>query len=234
MNFKNKNEGKIIIFACIFTVIIVLAFSLMQGRVKSKKSECVSKESVNERVELTKDDYEVIKKDENGSEKIFIVLEKRNLNSKEKAYLVNELGKKSSGKFKVYLFNDKSKASDFEYKTEQIQTVAKPIDSKKVEIKKYNIIDKESKDEPQNYSIESINKKDGNTYIEIDLKNTNEPEKALAQIKFLGDNIRNLNYNKNLGILEIKAYFDEENSPSWEYTSENKNLIIHNQIVEVE
>ena len=233
MNLKNKSETKVVIVACIFTVIIITLISLMQGSIKEKKSKYTPQKSKAMNIELTNDDYELIRKDKKGNENIFIVLEKRNLNFKEMAYLVNELGKKSSEKFKVYIFNNKEKANDFEYEIEQIQTVAKPIDSKKVEIEEYHIINKEDKDEPQYYDIKSINNKDGKTKIEIDLKNTSNPETILGQIKFLGDNVRTLNKDKDLGILEIKAYFDEENSPSWEYTSENKNLIIYNQIVDV-
>ncbi|CEN76530.1 Uncharacterised protein [[Clostridium] sordellii] len=232
MKLLNKSESKIVILACIFTVISVLGFVLMQGNIKSKGNEYVSKKSKLKEIELTTDDYELIKRDKKDNENIFIVLEKRNLTLEESAYLVSELGKKSSGKFKVYLFNDKEKARDFEYETEQIQTVAKPIDSEKVEIEEYHIINKEIKDKPQYYAIKSINKKDGKTKVEIDLEDIDKPEKVLAQIKFLGDNIRNLNRNKDLGSFEIKAYYDTEKSSNWLYTSKNKNLIIHNQIVE--
>lgn len=233
MEFKNKSEVKIIVVACIFTVVIVLGFSLMQGSIKSEKSKYVATKPDAKKIDLTNADYELIKKDEKGNENIFIILKKRNLNPEESAYLANELGKKSSGKFKVYLFNNREKASDFEYKTEQIQTIAKPINSQKFEIEEYNIVNKEIKDKPQDYDIKSINKKDENTFVEINLKNTTDPEKALAQIKFLGENIRYLNHNNDLGTLEIKAYYDKINSSSWVYTSENKNLIIRNQIVDL-
>ncbi|CEN91468.1 Uncharacterised protein [[Clostridium] sordellii] len=233
MQIKNKSESKVIIVACIFTVIVVLVFSLMQGSIKSKKSEYVATKSEIKKIDLNKDDYELIRSDEKDNENIFIVLEKRKLTSEESAYLVNELGKKSSGKFKVYLFNDKEKASDFEYKTEQIQTVAKSIDSNKVEIRKYYKVDKEVKDKPKHYTIKDIKEKDGNTFIEVDLNSITNPEKALAQIKFLGDNIRDLNHNQDLGTLEIKAFYDKVNSSSWIYTSEYKNLIIKNQIVDL-
>ncbi|CEO09915.1 Uncharacterised protein [[Clostridium] sordellii] len=233
MKFKNKSEIKVIVLACIFTVIIVLGFSLMQGNIKSKKSEYVSTKSDTKNIELTKGDYELVRKDEKVDENTFIVLEKRELTPKEIAYLANELGKKSTGKFKVYLFNNKEKASNFEYETEQIQTIAKPIDSQKIGVEEYYNINKEVKDKPQNYTIKNINEKDGNTFIEIYFTNNTNPEKVLAQIKFLGDNIRNLNHNKDLGTLEIKAYYGEGKNSSWIYTSKNKNLIIHNQIVDL-
>ncbi|CEN89252.1 hypothetical protein [Paraclostridium sordellii] len=232
MQIKNKSESKVIIVACICTVIIVLGFSLMQGSIKSKKSEYVEVKSEIKNIELTKDDYELIRIDEKDNENIFIVLEKRNLTPKELAYLVNELGKKSSRKFKVYLFTDKEKSNDFEYRIDQIQTVAKPIDSNKIEIRKYYKVDKEVKDKPKHYTIKDIKEKDGNTFIEINLNSITNPEKAIGQIKFLGDNIRSLNHNKDLGTLYINAYFDEKASLSWNYTSENKNLIIHNQIID--
>ena len=231
MNLKNKNESKIVILACLFTVFIVIGFSLMQGSIKSNKSDYAVKKSDTKNIELTKDDYEIIKKDEKNNVKIFVVLEKRNLNPKETACLANELGEKLSGKFKVYLFDDKNKAANFEYKTEQIQKIVKPIDSKKVEIEEYHITDKELEVEPQYYVIKNIDKKDGKTNIEIELKNTDEPETVLAQIKFLAENIKNLNHNKDLGILEINAFYEGGNSPSWKYTSRDKNLIINSQII---
>lgn len=231
MNLKNKNESKIVILACLFTVFIVIGFSLMQGSIKSNKSDYAVKKSDTKNIELTKDDYEIIKKDEKNNVKMFVVLEKRNLNPKETACLANELGEKLSGKFKVYLFDDKNKAANFEYKTEQIQKIVKPIDSKKVEIEEYHITDKELEVEPQYYVIKNIDKKDDKTNIEIELKNTDEPETALAQIKFLAENIKNLNRNKDLGILEINAFYEGGDSQSWKYTSRDKNLIINSQII---
>ena len=233
MNFKNKNESKIVIIACFFTVFIVIGFSLMQGSIKSNKSDYSVPKSDTKNIELTKDDYDIIKKDEKNNENVFVILEKRNLNSKETACLVNLLGKKVSGKFKVYLFNDKNKAINFEYKTEEIQKIAKPIDSKKIEIEEYHSIDKEVKIEPQYYAIKNVDKKDGKTNIEIDLKDTDEPEKALAQIKFLAENIKSLNLNKDLGILEINAFYEGGNSPRWKYTSRDKNLIINSQVIDL-
>ena len=81
MKFKNKSEIKVIVLACIFTVIIVLGFSLMQGNIKSKKSEYVSTESDTKNIELTKGDYELVRKDEKVDENTFIVLEKKRINS---------------------------------------------------------------------------------------------------------------------------------------------------------
>lgn len=205
----------------------------MQGSIKSNKSDYSVPKSDTKNIELTKDDYDIIKKDEKNNENVFVILEKRNLNSKEIACLVNVLGKKVSGKFKVYLFNDKNKAVNFEYKTEQIQKVANPIDSEKIEIEEYYSTDKAVQIEPKYYVIKNIDKKDGKTNIEVDLKDTDEPEKALAQIKFLAENIKSLNRNKDLGILEINAYYEDGNSPSWKYTSKAKNLIINSKIIDL-
>ena len=78
MKLLNKSESKIVILACIFTVISVLGFVLMQGNIKSKGNEYVSKKSKLKEIELTTDDYELIKRDKKDNENIFIVLEKRN------------------------------------------------------------------------------------------------------------------------------------------------------------
>ena len=234
MRFMKKNENKIIIVACALTVIVVLGFTLMQGNVKSKENIYVSKQvDSNKDLKLTKEDYEIVKKDKKDNEDVFIVLEKRELTQEERASLVNIIGKETNKKFEIYLFDNKEKADNFEYKTEQIQTIVKPIEAKKVEVEEYYIIDKKIKDEPQYYAIKSIKENGENTLVEIDLKDTIKPEKALAQISFLGQSIKKLNPDKNLGNLEIKAYYNESKNPSWEYSSKNYKLIVHNQIVEI-
>ena len=234
MRFMNKNENKIIIVACALTVIVVLGFTLMQGSVKSKENVYISKQvDSNKELKLTKEDYEIVKKDQKDNKDIFIILEKRNLTQEERASLVNIIGKDTNKKFEIYLFNNKEKADNFEYKTEQIQTIVKPIEKERVEVEEYYTIDKKTKDEPQYYAIKSIKENGANTSVEVDLKDTIKPEKALAQISFLGQSIKKLNPDKNLGNLEIKAYYGETKNSSWEYSSDNDHLIVHNQIVEI-
>lgn len=234
MRFMNKNENKIIIVACALTVIVVLGLTLMQGSVKSKENVYISKQvDSNKELKLTKEDYEIVKKDQKDNKDIFIILEKRNLTQEERASLVNIIGKDTNKKFEIYLFNNKEKADNFEYKTEQIQTIVKPIEKERVEVEEYYTIDKKTKDEPQYYAIKSIKENGANTSVEVDLKDTVKPEKALAQISFLGQSIKKLNPDKNLGNLEIKAYYGETKNSSWEYSSDNDKLIVHNQIVEI-
>lgn len=234
MRFMNKNENKIVIVACALTVIVVLGFTLMQGSVKSKENVYVSKKvDSNKELKLTKEDYEIVKKDQKDNKDIFIVLEKRELKQEERASLVNIIGKDTNKKFEIYLFNNKEKADNFEYKIEQIQTIVKPIETDRVEVEEYYTIDKKIKDEPQYYAIKSIKENGANTLVEVDLKDTIKPEKALAQISFLGQSIKKLNPDKNLGNLEIKAYYGETKNSSWEYSSGNDKLIVHNQIVEI-
>ncbi|MFR3568341.1 MAG: hypothetical protein ACLTUR_10085 [Paraclostridium sordellii] len=233
MKFINNNENKIIIVACTLTVIVILGFTIMQGSVKAKDSIYISKEvDPKDTLKLTKEDYEIIKKDEKGNKDIFIVLEKRKLTTKERASLVNIIEKNTKRKYQIYLFNDKEKANNFEYKIEQIKVVINPIGSKKVEVKEYHTIEKQIKDKPQYYVINNVKENADNTVVEVNLENIKKPEKALSQIKFLVENIKELNPNKNLENLEVKAY-DERTKTSWEYSTVNDNIVVHSQIFEI-
>lgn len=232
MKYKDNKERVIIVIACTITVMIVLGFTLMQGTIKSKEDKYVSKQN-NIKPQVSESDYEIIKKQEKDNIQTLIVLEKRNLNSKEISNLTNQLIKDTSKDFEIYLFNNKEKANDFEFEKEEIQTLIKPSDKNNIQIEDYYIINKEIETSPQYYAVESIKKSQEKTIIELDLADTKKPEEALAQIKFLGENIKEINPNRNLENLEIKAYCKENKNPSWEYTSQNKKLIIHNQLVEL-
>lgn len=230
MKYKNNNEKVIITIACAMTILIVIGFTLMQGTTKSKDNEYVSKQN-NIKAQLSENDYEIVKKQEKDNKQIFIVLEKRKLKSEEMAELTNQLIKDNSKNFAIYLFDNKEKANKFDYTKDQIQTLIKPSDKNNIHIQNYYVVNKEIEDTPQYYAIESIKKAQGKTKIELDLKETKNPQEALAEIKFLGENIKELNHDKNLENLEIKAYYKENKETSWEYTSQDKQLIIHNEIV---
>lgn len=232
MKYKDNKEKVVIITACAITVMVVLGFTLIQGTAKSKENEYVSKQT-NVKSQISENDYEIIKKQEKDNKQIFIVLEKRKLNSSEMAELTNQLVKDNSKNFEIYLFDNKEKANNFEYAKNQIQTLIKPSDKNNIQIEDYYIVNKEIENTPQYYSVESIKESQGKTKIELDLKETKKPEEALAQIKFLGENIKELNPDKNLNNLEIKAYYKENKDSSWEYTSQEKQLIIHNELVDL-
>ncbi|MEN2258113.1 hypothetical protein AAIB48_10145 [Paraclostridium benzoelyticum] len=52
-------------------------------------------------------------------------------------------------------------------------------------------------------------------------------------MKFLGETIKDLNKDKKIEKLEIKAFSKDSQAPNWEYTSENKSLVIQNELVEI-
>ncbi|MGL5754076.1 MAG: hypothetical protein ACRCYC_01985 [Paraclostridium sp.] len=232
MKYKNNTEKVIISIACTMTVLAVLGFTLMQGTAKEKESDYVSKQ-INIKSQISENDYEILKKEDKDNKTIFIVLEKRNLNSEEISELTNQIVKDTSKKFEIYLFDNKEKANSFEYTKDQIQTLITPTEESDIQIQDYYIVNKEIENTPQYYTVESIKESKGKTTIELDLRETKKPEEALAQMKFLGQNIKDLNPNKDLENLEIKAYCKENTNPSWEYTSQDKQLIIHNEIVEL-
>ncbi|MEG0051003.1 MAG: hypothetical protein RR712_02395 [Terrisporobacter sp.] len=232
MKYKNNTEKVIISIACTMTVLAVLGFTLMQGTAKEKESDYVSKQ-INIKSQISENDYEILKKEDKDNKQIFIVLEKRNLNSEEISELTNQIVKDTSKKFEIYLFDNKEKANSFEYTKDQIQTLITPTEESDIQIQDYYIVNKEIENTPQYYTVESIKESKGKTTIELDLRETKKPEEALAQMKFLGQNIKDLNPNKDLENLEIKAYCKENTNPSWEYTSQDKQLIIHNEIVEL-
>jgi hypothetical protein len=234
MRSKNNKEKIIITIACTMTVVIVLGFTLMQGTMKSKESEYVSNQTnTNLKSNISKDDYEILDKQEKDGKQIFIVLEKRKFNSKEIADLTNQVVKDTNKKFDIYLFDNKEKANNFEYLEEQTQTLVQPIDKNSIKIQDYYLIDKELETVPQYYAVESIKESKGKTKIELSIENVKNPEQALGQIKFLGQTIKELNPDKELGDLEITAYSKDDKNPSWKYTSDNKKLIINNEVVEL-
>lgn len=231
---SKKNEKVIIGLACGLTVVIVLGFTLMQGTIKSKEKKYTSKESnIKTESTISKDDYKIINQEEKDGIQKFVVLEKKKFNTEEISVLTNNIIKDTNKKFEIYLFDNEEKAKNFNYKKEETQTTIKPIDKDKIEIQNYYIVKEETNNAPQYYSVESIKEANGLTKIELNIESTEKPKKALGEMKFLGQSIKDLNKEKNLENLEIKAYCKDEKDPKWVYTSENKNLIIHNETTEL-
>lgn len=233
MNHK-KNEKFIIAIACFLTVVVVLGFTLISGSLKSKEEHYVSKVSSSKtQITISKDDYEIIKKEEKDGINTFIVLEKRDFNKEEMGQLSKNIIKDINKNFNIYIFDDKEKAQDFNYEADKTQTLVKSVNAQQVEIQTYHTIKEEPKSVPQYYAVESIKDVNGKTQISLSLESIKEPEKALSQMKFLGETIKNLNKDKKFEKLEIKAYSKNEQAPNWEYTSENKSLVIQNELVEI-
>lgn len=233
MKYK-KNEKLVITIACSLTVVVVLGFTLMGGSFKSKEEHYVSRVSSSKsQIIISKDDYEIIKEEEKDGVNTFIILEKKNFNKEEMGQLSKNIIKDMNKNFNIYIFDDKEKAQDFNYEKEKTQTLIKAVDQQQVEIQTYHTIKEEPKSIPQYYAVEAIKEVDGKTQISLSLESIKEPEKALSQMKFLGETIKNLNKDKKIDNLEIKAYSKNEQAPNWEYTSENKSLVIQNELVEI-
>lgn len=230
---KKNNEKVIVLGACVVTVLIVVGFTLIQGNLKSKEEEhYVSKQSnTNSDINLSKNDYEVIKEENKNNIPMYIVLEKRKLSSRAIGQLTKQIVKNNKN-FNIYIFNDKEKAKKFDYDQNEIEILIKPKEEK-IEVQNYYIVQKEIQSIPQYYSVESIKEKDNTAIINLELEENQTPKKALSQIKFLGETIKNLNKDKNIEKLHIKVYYKNDKDVKWEYTSENKTLIIHNEIVEL-
>lgn len=233
MKYK-RNEKLVIAIACSLTVVVVLGFTLMGGSLKSKEEHYVSRVSSSKsQITISKDDYEIIKEEEKDGINTFIILEKKNFNKEEMGQLSKNIIKDMNKNFNIYIFDDKEKAQNFNYEVDKTQTLIKAVDQQQVEIQTYHTIKEEPKSVPQYYAVESIKDVDGKTQISLSLESIKEPEKALSQMKFLGETIKNLNKDKKIDNLEIKAYSKNEQAPTWEYTSENKSLVIQNELVEI-
>lgn len=233
MNYK-KNEKLVITIACTLTAIVVLGFTLMGGSFESKEEGYVSKvSSSNSEIKISKDDYEIIKEEEKDGVNTFIVFEKKKFNKDEMGQLSKNIIKDMNKDFNIYIFDDKEQAQNFNYKINKIQKLIKPIDQQQLEIKVYHTIKEEPKSIPQYYAIESIKDTNGKTQISLSLENIKQPEKALSQMKFLGEKIKELNKDKNIQVMEMRAYSQNNQFSNWEYTSENKSLVIQNELVEI-
>lgn len=233
MKYK-RNEKLVIAIACSLTVVVVLGFTLMGGSFKSKEEHYVSRVSSSKsEINISKSDYEIIKEEEKDGINTFVVLEKKNFNKEEMGQLSKNIIKDMNKNFNIYIFDDKEKAQNFNYEVDKTQTLIKAVDQQQVEIQTYHTIKEEPKSVPQYYAVEAIKEVDGKTQISLSLESIKEPEKALSQMKFLGETIKNLNKDKKIENLEIKAYSKNEQAPNWEYTSENKSLVIQNELVEI-
>ena len=231
MNSKSKKEKQIIIATCIATVVIVSGFTIVQGTIKAKEDNYISQQIQSE-IKISKDSYEIIKNENIKEENKYVILQKEQLSSDEIALLAKEIAKENFDKFELYIFDNREKAINFNGLENQLEKIVTPIGND-IQIQTYNIIENQIESIPKNYEVKSVEAKEDITKIELEIESTDKPEKALAEVKFLGQSIKDLNSDKNLGNLNIQAYHINDRNVSWNYSSENKSRIIKNEIVEI-
>lgn len=231
MNSKSKKEKQIIIATCIATVVIVSGFTIVQGTIKAKEDNYISQQIQSE-IKISKDSYEIIKNENIKEENKYVILQKEQLSSDEIALLAKEIAKENFDKFELYIFENREKSINFNGLENQIEKIVTPTGNN-IQIQTYNIIENEIESIPKNYEIKSVEPKDAKTKIELEIESTDKPETALAEVKFLGQSIKDLNSDKNLGNLNIQAYHINDRNVSWNYSSENKSRIIKTEIVEM-
>lgn len=232
MDYKRR-ERIIIFLACCITIVIVLGFTIITGQFKSKDQNYISRIS-NEKnnVDISENDYEIIRKDKKNEVDTFVILEKKKLNKYEIVQLAKIIVKDLNKNFNIYIFDDKEEAKGFNYEDEKIKKVARHLDQQEMQIQTYYTVKKEIESIPKNYSVDLIENKNGKIKISLTLENVKNPESALSQIKFLGEIIKKLNKDKQIESLEIKADSRDYTDLSWEYSSQNKKIIIKNETVE--
>lgn len=231
MNSKAKKEKQIIITTCIATVAMVSGFTIVQGTIKAKEDNYISQQIQSE-IKISKDSYEIIKNENIKEENKYVILQKEQLSSDEIALLAKEIAKENFDKFELYIFDNREKAINFNGLENQIEKIVRPIGND-IQIQTYNIIENEIESIPKNYEVKSVEPKESITKIELEIESTDKPETALAEVKFLGQSIKDLNSDKNLGNLNIQAYHINDRNVSWNYSSENKSRIIKTEIVEM-
>ncbi|MDO7204749.1 hypothetical protein Q5M85_11955 [Paraclostridium bifermentans] len=205
MKYK-KNEKLVIAIACSLTAVVVVGLHSWEDHLNQKEEHYVSRVSSSKsEINISKSDYEIIKEEEKDGINTFVVLEKRTL-IKRKWDNFQNIIKDMNKNFNIYIFDDKEKAQNFNYEADKTQTLIKAVDQQQVEIQTYHTIKEESKSIPQYYAVEAIKDVNGKTQISLSLESIKEPEKALSQMKFLGETIKNLNKDKKIEKLEIKAY----------------------------
>lgn len=235
MHNKKKKEKKIIAVTCVATIAVAAGFTAMQGTIKQKEDKYVSQQTETQtETEISKDSYEIIDNKNLKEENTYIIVQKKQLSSQNIATLAQQIAKENTENFKLYIFEDKEKATNFDGSESQIEKIVIPTGND-IQIQTYNIVENEIETTPNNYEIKSVKPNENNTKIELEIEATDKPEKALAEIKFLGQSIKELNKEKDveLGNLKIQAYHIDNKNISWNYSSENKSRIIKNEIVEM-
>lgn len=227
----SKNEKSIVITTCIATIAIVSGFTIMQGTIKSKEDKYISQQIKSE-IKISKDSYEMIKNENIKGDNQYVILQKEKLSSEQIGALAKEVLQDNFENFKLYIFEDREKAINFDGSENQVEKIVIPFKNN-IEIKTYNIVENEMESIPKDYEVKSIEPKEAITQIKLEIEPTDKPEKALAQIKFLGQSIRDLNSDKNLGNLNIQAYHIDDSNISWDYSSENKSRVIKHEIIEM-
>lgn len=100
-------------------------------------------------------------------------------------------------------------------------------------LKKYYKVENEIEGLPEDYEVKAVEPFDDKTVISIQIPKSNNPDLVLGQVKSIGQKVKDdyLEKGEDLGNLEIKAYYNEENN-YWSYSSSNKDIIIHNEIIQ--
>lgn len=233
----NKNEKKIVVVAVLGTILVTLGFTMMQGETKFNQSTYVSSENSNVENNLSKDDYEVISKVDEGKQVVYSVFCKREFDSKDAAQLINHIkeeNKSFKDNYEVYLFTDKEasvslKELSIEERSKSVERLVVSDSESSIKMIEYNKVDKEVDAIPKDYEILSMENIEGVTKIELMIEETDKADEALTKIKFLGQSIKELNPSKNISLLNIIAYTNEDKSESWEYDGNNKDIVIKNQ-----
>ena len=192
---------------------IVSGFTIVQGTIKAKEDNYISQQIQSE-IKISKDSYEIIKNENIKEENKYVILQKEQLSSDEIALLAKEIAKENFDKFELYIFDNREKAINFNGLENQIEKIVRPIGND-IQIQTYNIIENEIESIPKNYEVKSVEPKESITKIELEIESTDKPETALAEVKFLGQSIKDLNSDKNLGNLNIQAYHINDRNVSW-------------------
>lgn len=233
MNYKNR-EKLIIAIACSFTIVLVIAFTLIGGKFKLKEEQYVSRiDNEKTEINISQNDYKIIKKEEKKGINTFVILEKKNFNKYEIGELTKKLIKDFDKDFNIYIFDKEEDAKDFNYENEKIYKVVNPVDQQEIQIQTYNKVKVEIENIPQNYEVKDIKIEKGITKVVLKIDDIKEPQKALGEIKFLGETIKDLNKDKRIEKMEIIAETKDNQDLIWKYSSENKSLITQNELLEI-
>ncbi|MGL6107371.1 hypothetical protein [Romboutsia sp.] len=227
----NKKEKKIVIISILITGMIVAGFTLSQGNLKSKEDNYASLNDTStiDKYKVNEDEYEIINKDEETN--IFTIYAKRKFNSKEMAYITNQLIQNNENmdeKYEIYIFDEIEIAKNFNGEVETVQTKIVPSSNNKIQIQNHYSVEIEEDIIPKDYKIYNIEENNDTTKIEMIIKGLKDPREAISQIRFIGSVIRNENPNKNLGTLNIVAYTNSDKQESFEYDGQYKTKIINN------
>lgn len=224
-----NGEKKIITLSILGTVLIILGFTLsQQSGTDSKEYVSVTSDVISEnKSEVSKDDYKIVSNDEKDGIITYNIHCKKDFNSKEIATLtgiLKEENKEMTDNYRIYLFSTEEK---------EIEKRISPVGKNSIKISEYYTVENQIESIPKEFDILSVNKTGEYTFVESIIEDVDKPEVALAQIKFLGENIKKENANKEIGTLNIISYDSKDKTKGWEYDGKNKSQILRNQYEEM-